>query len=87
MHCLRKFCELLEWCPNVTIQMTYPGLDSLVNKKHLAACMSHLSTKIMSYPVIFKQVESLKEAAVLDLGAHLAEKSDILLNLCKVVLG
>ena len=30
--------------------------------------------------MIFKQVESLKEAAALDLGAHLGEKSDILLK-------
>ena len=54
--CDEKFRELLEWCPNVTIRTTYPGLDSLVKKKHLAARMSHLCTEIMSYPVTFKQV-------------------------------
>ena len=80
MHCLRKFRELLEWCPNVTIRTTYPGLDSLVKKKHLAARMSHLCTEIMSYPVTFKQVESLKVVAALDLGAHLGKEKDILLK-------
>ena len=80
MHCLRKFRELLEWCPNVTIRTTYPGLDSLVKKKHLAARMSHLCTEIMSYPVAFKQVESLKVVAALDLGAHLGKEKDILLK-------
>ena len=78
VHCLRKFRELLEWCPNVTIRTTYPGLDSLVKKKHLAARISHLCTEIMSYPVTFKQVESLKVVAALDLGAHLGEEKDIL---------
>ena len=36
--------------------------------------MSHLCTEIMSYLVTFKQVESLKVAAALDLGVHLGEK-------------
>ena len=77
MHCLRKLHELLDWCRNVTIRTTYLGLDSLVKKKHLAARIVHLCTKIISYPVIFKQVESLKVAAALDLGAHLREETDI----------
>ena len=48
-----------------------------MKKKHLAARMSHLCTEIMSYPVTFKQVESLKVVAALDLGAHLGEEKDI----------
>ena len=48
-----------------------------MKKKHLAACMSHLCTKIISYPVTFKQLGSLKVAAMLDLGVHLGEETDI----------
>ena len=34
----------------------------------------------MSYPVTFKQVESLKVVAALDLGAHLGKEKNILLK-------
>ena len=60
--------------------MTYPGLYSLVKKKHLAAHMSHLCTEVKSHPVAFKQVGSLNVAAALDLGVHLGEETDILLK-------
>ena len=49
----------------------------LVKKKHLAARMLHLCTEIVSNTVTFKQVESLKVALTLDLGAHLGEETDI----------
>ena len=62
------------------IRTIFPGLDSLVKKKHLAARMSHLCTEIISYPLTFKQVGSLKVAAALDLGVHLEKEKDILLK-------
>ena len=34
----------------------------------------------MSYPVTFKQVDSLKVVAALDLGMHLREEADMLLK-------
>ena len=46
-------------------------------EKALAAHMVYLCTKIMSYPVTFKHVESLKVVAALDLGAHLRKETDI----------
>ena len=48
-----------------------------MKKKHLVAYMLHLCTKVMSNLVTFKQVESLKVAAALNLGAHLGEETDI----------
>ena len=51
------------------------GLPS--EEKTLSCSISHLCTEIMSYPVIFKQVESLKVVAALDLGAHLGEEKNI----------
>ena len=39
--------------------------------------MLHLCIEIISYTVTFKQVESLKVAAALDLSGHLGEEADM----------
>ena len=50
--CINSF-SLVEWRLSVTMHTMYPGLESFVKRKHLAAQISHFYTEIISYPVTF----------------------------------